>query len=66
MGETREDRLVEFLEENNIPVVGIREGTWIRVDGLSARLGGGRSARVFRRGSTPEERAPGADLSDLM
>jgi dipeptidase E len=66
MGETREDRLVEFLEENNIPVVGIREGAWIRVDGLSARLGGGRSARVFRRGSTPEERAPGADLSDLM
>ena len=66
MGETREERLVEFLEENETPVAGLREGTWIRVDGLSAWLGGVRSVRIFRRGTTPEERAPGADLSDLM
>lgn len=66
MGETREQRLVEYLEENDIPVVGIREGAWIRVEHGRARLGGSRPARVFRADRTPEERPPGANLSDLL
>lgn len=66
MGETREQRLVEFLEENDTPVVGIREGGWIRVDGDRAVLGGGKSARIFRRGREPEEREPGGSLADLL
>src|SRR5262245_42074669 len=33
MGETREDRIREFLEENAVAVVGLREGTWLRIDG---------------------------------
>lgn len=66
MGETREQRIVEFLEENWTPVVGIREGVWIRVEDGSARLGGIRGARIFRRGAAPEERPSGADLSDLL
>lgn len=66
MGETREQRLTEYLEENETPVVGIREGAWIRVEEGRARLGGRRPARVFRRGTAPEERSPGADLSDLL
>jgi dipeptidase E len=65
MGETREQRLVEYLEENDIPVVGVREGAWIRVEDGRARLGGARPARVFQVNATPEERPPGADLSDL-
>ncbi len=65
MGETREQRLVEFLEENETPVVGIREGAWIRGSAGTLRLGGLHAARVFRRGADPEEREPGADLSDL-
>jgi dipeptidase E len=66
MGETREQRLAEFHEENATPVVGLREGGWIRVEGGSGRLGGARGARIFRRGAVPEERLPGAALDDLL
>ena len=66
MGETRETRLREFLEENDRVVVGLREGTWIRVEGDQARLGGKTGARIFRRGADPEERPPEAALDDLM
>jgi dipeptidase E len=40
MGETREDRIREFLEENDVPVVGLREGAWLRVSGPAGELGG--------------------------
>ena len=66
MGETREQRLAEFLEENDRVVVGLREGGWIRVDGARGALGGLRGARIFRRGAEPEERAAGAPLDDLL
>lgn len=66
MGETREQRIREFLEDNDIPVVGLREGSWISVAAAGARLGGSRPLRLFRRGSEPEERPPGALLSDLL
>jgi dipeptidase E len=66
MGETREERLREFLEENVTPVVGLREGSWLRVEDNEARLGGSAPARVFRRGRPPEERPPGASFSDLL
>lgn len=60
MGETRETRLREYLEDNAVPVVGLREGSWLRVDGGEARLGGATPARVFRRDRDPEELAPGS------
>jgi dipeptidase E len=66
MGETREQRLKEFHEENETVVVGLREGAWIRVEGDTAILGGGNRARIFRCGEEPEERGSGAGLSDLM
>jgi dipeptidase E len=66
MGETREQRIVEFLEENDRVVLGLREGGWIRVEGDRAWLGGERGARIFRRGAEPEERLPGAALDDLL
>src|SRR5918999_526588 len=59
MGETREQRLKEFHEENETPVVGIREGAWIRVEADRATLGGARGARIFRRNQEPEERGSG-------
>jgi dipeptidase E len=35
MGETREQRLAEFHEENDVTVLGPREGSWLRVrDGM--------------------------------
>ncbi len=33
MGEIREERLMQFLEENDTPVLGIREGCMLRVEG---------------------------------
>ena len=66
MGETREQRLVEFLEENDVPVLGIREGGWLRVHDGQARLGGHNGARLFVRGEQPRELSPGADVSFLL
>jgi dipeptidase E len=65
MGETRAQRIEEFLEENDRVVVGLREGGWIRTDQRGTRLGGLAGARIFRRGREPEERAPGDALDDL-
>jgi dipeptidase E len=59
-GETREDRINEFLEENDTPVIGLREGTMLRVvDGVTTLLGE-KSARVFRRDAEPVERPAGS------
>jgi len=67
MGETREERLLEFLEENDVPVLGLREGSWLRVAGDGkASLGGPHSARLFERGSEPAELPAGAELSSLL
>ena len=66
MGETREQRLREFHEENETPVVGLREGAWIRIEGDRALLGGTRGARIFRRGAEPKERGTGESLDDLL
>ncbi len=66
MGETREERLREYLEENEVPVVGLREGAWLRREGASLRLEGRNGARLFRRGAAPEELAPGTSLDRLL
>lgn len=66
MGETREERLREFLEENETPVVALREGAWLRVDGERGRLEGTNGARIFRPGAAPEEVAPGSALDELL
>jgi dipeptidase E len=66
MGETREDRIREFLEENDLAVVGLREGSWLSVEGGSGRVEGAAGARIFRRGRAPEERSPGSSLDDLL
>ena len=65
MGETRQQRLLEYLEENAWPVVGLREGAWLRFDDSSVRLEGA-SARLFRRGRDPEDVQPPAELRGLL
>jgi len=49
MGETQEERILQFLEENDTPVVGLREGTWLLVEGNSVPLKGLSSARILTR-----------------
>jgi dipeptidase E len=66
MGETRETRIREFHEENETPVVGLREGAILRVEGASVLLKGLAGARVFRNGQEPVEVAPGAEIGPLV
>jgi dipeptidase E len=60
MGETREERISQFLEENEIPVIGLREGSWLRMEEGNCRLGGASGARWFCRGKAAQELAAGA------
>ncbi|HEV2146469.1 MAG TPA: dipeptidase PepE [Longimicrobiaceae bacterium] len=66
MGETREERIRQFLEENDVPVLGIREGAWLRRRGGELALGGTTGALLFRRGSDAVPYERGADLSHLL
>ena len=66
IGETREERLQEFLEENHVTVVALREESWLVVDGPSMRLRGTGGAVLFRRGFDPAQVGGGADLSSLL
>lgn len=66
MGETREQRLVQFLEENDTPVVGLREGAMVRVENSTAMLKGSSGARIFCKGREPFEVTSGTRLDDLV
>lgn len=55
MGETRETRIKEFHHFNAQPVVGLREGSWIRVQDDKMELKGELTARVFKADKEPME-----------
>jgi dipeptidase E len=65
-GETREERLREFHEENATPVLGLREGTMLIVRDDEATLVGLKPARIFRRGHAPVELEPGTVVDAHM
>ena len=66
MGETREERLRQFHEEDDMPVLALREGCMLRVEGNAAVLKGTTRARLFRRGQQPVEYEPPCELSFLL
>jgi len=66
MGETRPERIGEYLDENDLPVVGLREGTMIRVQEGNFLLKGVTSARIFRKGKEPIEIAAGTLLNSAL
>lgn len=66
MGETREKRIQEFLEENDTPVLGLREGAMARCENGTITLRGSTGARIFRRGHDPVETLPGDHLEELL
>src|SRR5438105_5063596 len=64
-GETRDDRLREFHEMNDTPVVGLWEAGLLRVENGEVRLLGA-PARIFRKGREAMDVEPGARLDDLL
>jgi len=61
-GETREQRLLEFHEENTTPVLGLREGSMLWVENGTITLLGMKSARIMRRGQEAVEIKPGSKV----
>lgn len=66
-GETREQRIIEFLEVNkNKTVVGLREGTMLKITENTINLIGSRSCRIFRYNENPIELNNTDDLAFLL
>jgi dipeptidase E len=62
MGESRETRIREFQVQQPLPVVGLREGSWIRVKGTTVTLEGSESAKIFEAGKDAYELNPGKEI----
>lgn len=65
MGETRETRINEFHKQSAIPVLGLREGSWLEVYDDNVIIRGDLTARLFRQNEFPVEIAPGENLNFL-
>lgn len=63
MGETRETRIKEYHVFNSTPVLGLREGSWLEVNGEEVVLKGELSARLFLQGEEPKELASNTKIS---
>ena len=66
MGETRETRINEFHTINKTPVLGLREGSWLSVEGNKVVLKGSLDARLFQQNKPAIELPPETDFSFLM
>jgi dipeptidase E len=66
MGETQEERILQFLEENETAVVGMREGASLLCENNAVILKGENGARIFRRDQAPVEAETGDNITDLV
>uniref|UniRef100_W8ANQ4 dipeptidase E n=1 Tax=Ceratitis capitata TaxID=7213 RepID=W8ANQ4_CERCA len=65
-GETRDERINEFIEYHKKQVLGLREGTALLVEGDIATLIGDRNAKLFLPNKEQAEFAPNSDMSFLL
>jgi dipeptidase E len=66
-GETRPERIAEFLEINRTErVVGLREGSGLRVEGKRLSMVGTAPLTFFRHGVPPREVGPDDDLATII
>jgi len=65
-GETRETRIKEFHQFNETPVLGLREGSWLEVNGDEIVLKGDLKARWFCKDKTPEELPAGTRIDRIL
>ena len=65
-GESRELRIEQFHEENALPVIGLREGSWLSIKQQKIQLMGKVGARLFRRDQVPIEIESGAVLNERL
>ncbi len=65
-GETRETRIREFHQFNDVPVLGLREGSWLDVNGSQTILKGDLTARLFQKDKIPEEIPAGTDIGKIL
>ncbi len=66
-GETRDQRIAEYHQENNTPVIGLREGAYLGIQPDFARtmemyIGGQPGAKIFEQGKAPYEAKDGQVL----
>ncbi|GFD83813.1 dipeptidase E [Tenacibaculum sp. KUL118] len=66
MGETRETRIKEYHVFNETPVLGLREGSWLEVNGDSIILRGTYTARLFKQGKEAEELDTNTEVSQYF
>ena len=66
MGETQEERILQFLQENDTTVAGLREGAMVLSENGSYMLKGSSNSRIFRKGQQPVEVKPGDNLDHLF
>ena len=65
-GETREQRIKEFHEENDSSVIGLRAGSWLRVENKTIQLKGSTGAKIFQKGKKPVEYTSKNSLDFLL
>jgi dipeptidase E len=66
MGETRDTRIKEYLHFNSVPVVALREGSWIEVNGNKLLLKGQYPARIYFDLKDIREIESGSSLHSLF
>lgn len=62
MGESRETRIKEFHIFNKTKVLGLREGSWLLVEGEKITLQGKHTAKLFQQNSKPRELESGVEI----